>query len=85
MTADEPTQRTRLFRGRQCPIVKTVRNTTTGVIYDMVSYKRQVTNRRDNSSQEVTLTRRLRRAGTGAAFADKEVEIEPEIEAATAT
>ena len=72
----EPATRTRLFRGRQCRVVKTVRNTLTGVEYDLVETKRMVTNRRDNSSQEVTLTRKLRRPGTGAAFESKEIEIE---------
>ena len=43
----EPTQRTRLFRGRLCPVVRSVRNVNTGAIYDLISYTRQVTNRRD--------------------------------------
>ena len=84
MTEAEPT-RTRLFRGRQCPIQRTTKNVATGVEYDHVEYKRMVTNRIDNSSQEVTLTRKLRRAGTGAGFAGMEVEVETEIEGATAT
>ena len=81
----EPTKRQRLFRGRMCPVVKSVRNVNTGAVYDLVEYQRQVTNRRDGSISTQTLTRKLRRTGTGTANPAKEVEIETEIEGATAT
>ena len=68
--------RTRLFRGRLCPVVRSVRNVNTGAIFDLISYTRQVTNRRDGSVTTETLTRKLRRPGTGVSLLGKEVEIE---------
>lgn len=75
----EPTKRQRLFRGRMCPVAKTVRNVNTGAVYDLIEYQRQVTNRRDNSVSTQTLTRKIRRPGTGTTEPSKEVEIETEL------
>lgn len=74
--AAKDTGRTRLFRGRLCPVVRSVRNVNTGAIYDLISYTRQVTNRRDGSVTTETLHRKLRRPGTGTSLLVKEVEIE---------
>ena len=77
MSEVEPTApRTRLFRNRLCPVVKTVRNVVTGAVYDLVTYDRQVTNRRDGTVTTETLTRRLRRPGTGLQPMAREVEVE---------
>lgn len=74
-----PTGRTRHFRGRACPVRKTTKNIVTGAIYDHVDYTRTVINRRDGSTSTETLTRKLRRPGTGVAVMGKEVEIETEL------
>ena len=62
-----------------CNVVKSVRNVNTGAIYDLIEYTRQVTNRRDGSVSTETLTRKLRRPGTGTSELSQEVEIETEL------
>ena len=72
--------RTRLFRGKLCPVTRSVRNVLTGAIYDLVSYERQVTHRKTGEVTTETLTRKMRRPGTGLSALQKEVEIETEVE-----
>ena len=72
-------KRQRLFRGRMCNVVRSVRNISTGAIYDLVEYTRQVTNRRTGEVTMETLTRKLRRPGTGTSALIKEVEVETEL------
>ena len=74
--AAKDTGRTRLFRGRLCPVVRSLRNLNTVANYDLISYTRQGTNSRDGSVTTETLTRKLRRPGTGVSLLGKEVEIE---------
>ena len=71
---------TRLFRGRLCKVIKSVRRVDTGAIYDLVEYERQVTNRRTGSVSTEKLTRKLRRPGTGVGPLAREVEVEVETE-----
>lgn len=75
-TTTEAPKATRLFRGRQCTIVKSVKNLATGAVYDLIEYTRQVTNRRDGSVSTEKLIRKMRRPGTGVAAPVKEVEVE---------
>ena len=72
--------RTRLFRGKQCPVTRSVRNVLTGAVYDIIAYDRQVTNRRTGTVSTETLNRKLRRPGTGVTAFQKEVEVETEVE-----
>lgn len=75
-TTTEAPKRTRLFRGKACTIIKSVKNLITGAEYDLVEYTRQVTNRKDGSVSTEKLTRKMRRPGTGTATPAKEIEIE---------
>jgi hypothetical protein len=69
-------KRTRVFRGQTCEILKTTKNTQTGAIYDLLAYRRTVTNRHTGEVQEVIVGRKLRRPGTGVVALPKEVELE---------
>jgi len=76
--ADKP-KVTRLYRGRQCEVIRTTKNTVTGAIYDLVLFPRSIRNKYDASSTDVYLGVKLRRPGTGVVAA-KEVEIAYEVE-----
>ena len=69
-------KRTRVFRGQECEIEKTFKNTQTGAIYDRVLYKRKVTNRKTGEVTTAIVGRKMRRPGTGVNPIAKEVEIE---------
>jgi hypothetical protein len=74
--SDTKAKRTRVFRGQECEILKTTKNVRTGAIYDLIHYKRKVTNRHTGEVSEVFVGRKLRRPGTGVVAAPREVEIE---------
>ncbi len=77
--ADGPSKHAPIkFRGKMCKVSRVTKNVLTGAVYDHVEYQRQVTNRRDMTVSTVTLTRKVRRPGTGGPAA-KEVEIESEV------
>ncbi len=79
--ADRPSKHAPVkFRGVMCEVSRVTKNVQTGAVYDHVEYQRQVTNRRDNSVSSVTLTRKIRRPGTGGVGREvKEIEIESEV------
>jgi hypothetical protein len=66
-SVDAPTKpkRTRVFRGQECEVVSTTRNTRTGAIYDLIEVPRNVTNRRSGDVDVVKIGRKMRRPGTG--------------------
>jgi hypothetical protein len=74
--APKKAKRTRVHRGQECEIVKTTKDTRTGAIYDLILYKRNVTNRRSGAVDEVFVGKKLRRPGTGVVALPTEVEIE---------
>jgi hypothetical protein len=69
-------KRTRTFRGQTCEILKTTKNTRTGAIYDLLAYKRTVTNRHTGEVTEVIVGKKLRRPNTGVVALPKEVVVE---------
>jgi len=69
-------KRTRGFRGQACEILKTTKDTVTGAVYDLINYKRRVTNRHTGEVKDVYVGRKLRRPGTGVVVPPREVEIE---------
>lgn len=71
----ETPERTRLYRGQKCKILKTSRDRATGTVYDVIEYTRKITNRRDGSQEEVKLGLKLRRTDTGNEVLSKEEEI----------
>jgi hypothetical protein len=73
----EKAQRTREFRGQDCPIIRTTKNRRTGAIYDLVLHTRKVTNRRTGEATEETVGHKLRRPGTGV-IDDQTAEVEIE-------
>jgi hypothetical protein len=68
-------KRTRRFRGQDIPVDKTTRDLRTGALYDHITYKRSVTNRKDGTVSDQTLSTKLRRPGTGGQVVT-EVEVE---------
>jgi hypothetical protein len=80
VTPKAKAKRTRLFRGQDCEIIKTTKNTSTGAVYDLILYKRNVTNRRTGEAKDVFVGHKLRREGTGVVSANREIEIEQEVE-----
>ncbi len=71
-------KRTRRFRGQECEITRTTRDTRTGAIYDYFNYVRTVTNRKTGETSKVNVGRRQRRPDTGHPTAETEVELTEE-------
>ena len=69
-------KRTRVYRGQTCEITRTTKNTRTGAIYDLIAYRRGVTNRRTGDVTEAIVGVKLRRPGTGVEPTTDEVEVE---------
>lgn len=75
-SAEAKVKRTRVHRGQECEVIKVTKNRLTGAIYDLILYKRSVTNRRSGQVDEVFVGKKLRRPGTGAADLSKEEVVE---------
>lgn len=81
LTQDEDKPKAyRLYRGRQCEIIRTTKNSLTNAIYDLILSPRTVTDRKTGIAQQVFLGIKMRRPGTGDSPPPVEVEIETEIE-----
>jgi hypothetical protein len=69
-------KRTRVHRGQECEVIRVTKNRVTGAIYDLILYKRSVTNRRSGEVNAVFVGKKLRRPGTGVVTLAKEEEVE---------
>jgi hypothetical protein len=74
--APKKAKRTRKHRGQECEVVKVTKDRVTGAIYDLILYKRNVTNRRSGEVTVVSVGKKLRRPGTGQVDLPREEEIE---------